>query len=63
MARPRGPILKDEQDYPRMKYVIKKNSEGIDNAVDPENSIYSGMLKRTAIESGDFINMGERNEE
>lgn len=48
-----GPILKKKQDAKRYEYPIRANDEGIDATVDPDNGhIFSGMMKRTALETG-----------
>ena len=40
---------------------LRKNSEGIDVAIDPEGSeIYSGMLKRQARQEGYFTRPGTK---
>lgn len=52
---------RDEGSFPsgnggRVRMPIHRNKEGGDAAIDPDQSIYSGMTKRNARESGYFTN-------
>ncbi len=46
--------LKKKETFPRYEFPIVENPEGQDNSVEPYLEIYSGMLKRTARETGHF---------
>lgn len=46
----------------RVRVPLRVNSEGIDVAIDPENDIYSGMLKRGARQDGYFTKPGPRSD-
>jgi hypothetical protein len=55
-----GPTYKDAEEFPRMKYPIVYNPDegGGDASVDPvRGDIQSGMLKRTARETGRFVHL------
>lgn len=57
-GRPREPELRDTEDFPRWKYPIVKNEAGGDNVTDPDREIQSGMLYRTARETGHYVRVG-----
>jgi hypothetical protein len=46
--------LKREEEFKRYEFPIVENPDGQDNSVEPFGEIYSGMLKRTARETGHF---------
>lgn len=56
--RPQEPELRETENFRRWKYPIVKNSSGADNMTDPEGEIQSGMLYRTARETGHYIRVG-----
>jgi hypothetical protein len=57
-GRPREPEPRDTEDFPRWKTPIVKNSAGGDNLTDPDNEIQSGLMYRTARETGYYIRVG-----
>jgi hypothetical protein len=47
-----GPDFKKEEQAKRMTYPIRLDREGLDRSIDPEDDIYSGMMKRQARTNG-----------
>jgi hypothetical protein len=58
--REREPETRETEDFPRWKMPIVRNRDGGDNSVCPDEGIQSGMMKRTARETGYFIRVGGR---
>ena len=55
MADRKDTGLKKKEDFKRYEFPIVANPDGQDNSVEPFGEIYSGLLKRTARETGHFI--------
>ena len=55
MPRRDDSYLKKKEGFPRYEFPIVKNRDGQDNSIDPDFEIYSGLMKRTARETGHFI--------